>query len=76
MTYTLVFYPVCRLDCGTLTSPDNGSLDQISGTTYGQTAVYTCTTGYDLFGTDQVTCMENGQWSADPPVCQITGTEH
>lgn len=59
--------------CSSLSNPENGNVDQTAGLTYGQTAVYSCNTGFELFGSDRVTCLESGQWSSSPPVCQITG---
>ncbi|XP_060580368.1 sushi, von Willebrand factor type A, EGF and pentraxin domain-containing protein 1-like [Ruditapes philippinarum] len=59
-------------DCGILRNPLNGSVDQSSGTTFGQTVVFSCSVGYKLFGADQATCMADGNWSATPPECQIT----
>lgn len=62
-------------DCGSLTQPENGYVDQSNGTTYGQTAVYSCNMGYELFGSEQVICLDNGLWSMGPPVCRITGVQ-
>lgn len=63
----------CTLhDCGVLLNPDNGNVDQSSGTTYGQVVHYTCSAGYQLFGEDQAVCNAEGLWSNEPPTCQIT----
>ena len=63
----------CIADCGTLTSPENGNIDLSNGTTYGQIAVFTCSSGYDVFGSSRLECQEDRQWSAPSPSCQITG---
>lgn len=63
----------CISDCGSLQSPLNGNVEQASGTTYGQTATFSCSVGYEIFGADQTTCMADGKWSNVVPLCQITG---
>ena len=37
-----------------------------TGTTTGETATYTCDTGYQLLGTATVTCEANGTWATRP----------
>ena len=36
---------------------------------YGFTAEYACNAGHVLEGNREVTCMEDGSWSAEPPTC-------
>ena len=58
------------VDCGNLTHPANGQVNHIAGTTFGQTATYTCDTGYNLVGDSNRTCQATGNWSGSPPTCQ------
>ncbi|XP_068090442.1 sushi, von Willebrand factor type A, EGF and pentraxin domain-containing protein 1 isoform X2 [Hyperolius riggenbachi] len=47
-----------------------GSLT-LSGLTFQSTASYTCDTGYSLQGPSILVCKASGQWSSDPPSCDI-----
>ena len=58
------------VDCGNLTDSANGSVSQNSGTTFGQTATYSCNTGYNLVGNSTCTCQDAGNWSGSTPTCQ------
>ena len=58
------------MDCGNLTAPANGQVDLTSGTTFGQTATYSCNTGYNLVGDSTRTCQATGEWSGSVPTCQ------
>ncbi|XP_052804622.1 sushi, von Willebrand factor type A, EGF and pentraxin domain-containing protein 1-like [Mya arenaria] len=63
--------PTCTIiDCGSLESPDNGSV-ALTTTTFNSTASYTCNTGYAPDGVFEVTCQTNGSWSGDQPTCTI-----
>ncbi|KAL4228764.1 hypothetical protein ACF0H5_011806 [Mactra antiquata] len=65
--------PSCSiLDCDFIQHPENGFVDLSSGTTYGQTATFLCNVGYARFGARQVLCTNTGDWSAQPPICQVT----
>ena len=59
-------------DCGGLVNPADGSVDTASGTTYLETATYSCNTGYDLIGTTSRTCQADA-WDGTPPTCDIKG---
>ena len=69
--------PVCTLfnpystvvDCSTLNDPANGQVS-ITGTTFGETATYSCNTGYNLVGDNTRTCQATGVWSGNEPTCQ------
>ena len=65
-----IFLILTALDCGTLTDPDNGQVDHTAGTTFGQTATYSCNTGYNLVGDSSRTCHSKGNWSGSAPTCQ------
>ena len=58
------------MDCGSLTDPANGQVDLTAGTTFGQTATYSCNTGYNLVGDSTRTCQATGVWSGSAPTCQ------
>ena len=58
------------MDCGSLTDPANGQVNQTAGTTLGQTATYSCDTHYNLVGDSIRTCQATGQWSGSAPTCQ------
>ena len=61
------------LDCGTLVNPANGAVDTASGTTYGETATYTCDMGYGIQGDSLRTCGVDGLWTGNNPTCVIGG---
>ena len=60
------------VDCGNLTDPANGQVSHTAGTTFGQTATYSCNTGYNLMGDNNRTCQATGNWSGSAPTCQRT----
>ena len=60
------------MDCGALTNPANGQVSHIGGTTFGQTATYTCDPGYTLEGGNTRMCQATGNWSESEPACQCT----
>ena len=37
---------------------------------FGQTATYSCDTGYILVGDSNRTCQATGVWSGSEPICQ------
>ena len=57
------------MDCGSLTAPANGQVNHTAGTTFGETATYSCNTGYNLVG-DTRTCQATGVWSGSEPTSQ------
>ena len=58
------------VDCSALTDPLNGQVSHTAGTTFGQTATYSCNTGYNLVGDSTRTCEADGMWSGSAPTCQ------
>ena len=56
--------------CGVLTNPENGQVSYTNGTSFGQTATYSCDKGYNLFGGSIRTCQVTGVWSGSEPTCQ------
>ena len=58
------------IDCGSLDDLENGQVD-LSNTTVGSTANFTCNQGYILTnGSSTRTCEANGEWSGDSPICE------
>ena len=65
-------------DCGSPTSPDNGTviLTEAGITTYGASATQSCNIGFNLTGVIDIKCGAGGNWS-DPAVsCTIKGYLH
>ena len=58
------------MNCGSLTDLANGSVNRTAGTTFGQTATYSCDIGYNLVGDSTRTCNPTGNWSGRAPTCQ------
>ena len=58
------------VNCGTLANPANGSVSYSGGTTYGHTATYSCSTGYNQVGSSTRRCYSTGRWSGSEPTCQ------
>ena len=56
------------MDCGALSDPANGQVNT-TGTTFEQTATYSCNRGYNLVGGSTRTCQATGQWSGSAPTC-------
>ena len=67
--YVYSFFYIA-VNCGTLTNPTNGRVIHTGGTTFGQTATYSCNTGYDLVGDSVRTCQATRVWSGSAPACQ------
>ena len=53
-----------------MTDPANGIVNHTAGTSFGQTATYSCDRGYNLMGNSTRTCQETGNWSESAPTCQ------
>ena len=66
----LPILPSTVVDCNALTNPTNGQVDDSAGTTFEQTATYSCNAGYNLVGDSTRTCQANGVWSGSAPTCQ------
>ena len=58
------------VDCGALAVPMNGMVDTSSGTTFMNTATYTCNDGYGLMGDMTRTCQSDGTWSPAALTCR------
>ncbi len=66
MSSILVYFTA--VDCGSLTVP-NGKVSASSGTTFMNTATYTCDDGYNLNRATIRTCEASGNWSLTAPIC-------
>jgi len=62
------------VDCGDLFAPNNGYVNKDTGTSYGQLAVYSCHTGYEITGIVSRECLDTGYWSESTPECNRVGT--
>jgi hypothetical protein len=58
------------LKCPALTNPSNGSVSAPTRNR-GETAVYSCDTGYRLTGSKTRTCQADGTWNLTDPTCTI-----
>ena len=67
---TNMFYLSTAVNCGTLSNPANGQVTHTAGTTFGQTATYSCNSGYSLVGVNNRTCQATGVWFGTAPTCQ------
>ena len=65
-------FPFTVVECGTLTNLANGLINHTTGATFGQTATYSCNTGFNLVGGSSATrtCQATGIWSGSAPTCQ------
>ncbi|XP_074641314.1 sushi, von Willebrand factor type A, EGF and pentraxin domain-containing protein 1-like [Tubulanus polymorphus] len=67
--------PECRLvTCLPLSNPKNGVV-VLDGLEYGDVAIYNCSKGYILNGTETRQCSEDGNWMNDPPICREVNCE-
>eukprot|EP00047_Mylnosiga_fluctuans_P005038 m.238045 g.238045 ORF g.238045 m.238045 type:complete len:601 (+) comp13238_c0_seq1:2560-4362(+) len=64
--------PICRRNCELLQAPTNGyyEMNNFSSSSSTVLAAFTCNTGYQLRGSSSVFCLDSGQWSSIPPLCQ------
>ena len=57
-------------DCGVLSDPANGQVE-ISATTEGSVATYSCDPGFALDSSvSSRTCQTTGRWSGELPTCE------
>lgn len=54
--------------CAELSDPVNGHLE-LTGTQFGDTATYSCNSGFRLVGSEMRICLGDGRWSGSLPVC-------
>ena len=63
------------IQCDNLSLPFNGNIISCSsgrvGVGYeGDTCSFTCSTGYELTGSDSRICQSDGSWSGDDVACR------
>ena len=59
---------ISGIECPELSAPANGRVD-VSGLRPGSRALYSCSPGFRLSGSERRTCQNNGQWSNRKPSC-------
>ena len=66
---------ICIIDCGNPPTPAHGTvtLTPPGKTTVGSTATRMCNPGYELVGTANLLCRDDGLWSASPVICTLRG---
>ena len=71
-SFIFIFLPQ---DCGSPTSPVNGTIEltDVGTTTYGATATQSCNIGFDLTGVTNITCRADGSWGDAAVTCTIKG---
>lgn len=57
------------VECGNLPNPRNGRVD-LTGTTFGSSATYSCNNNYMLDGPQTRRCQADGTWSGREPTCE------
>ncbi len=67
--FCFLTYVLLVVDCGALNDTANRQVSTSSGTTFMNTATYTCNIGYTLNGATIRTCQANGSWNLTPPTC-------
>jgi len=69
----IIIWFIFVTDCGLLAPPASGSVNLVNGTKYGAVATFSCTLGYDIFGSRSVACTAEGRWLPVSPTCKMTG---
>ena len=59
---------LAAIQCDRLSDIRNGRVD-LTGTSVGSTATYSCNQGFALIGGATRTCQSNGEWSGEEPFC-------
>ena len=70
--YRLLHYfpPSTAVDCMALPNPTNGQVMAPSGTTFNNTATYSCDGGYELNGPMTRMCGIDSSWTLTEPTCE------
>ncbi len=71
--YCQLYYDLCLvcavIECEQLEGIANGRVE-LTGTTVGSRATYSCDSGYLLVGDVSRTCQSSGTWSGNEPFCK------
>jgi len=74
MQYESYVNNIALVPCPSLTDPNNGvitcSLGEDRVPSFEDTCSFTCSTGYELTGSDTRTCQSDGSWSETDDVCR------
>ena len=69
-------YKIYYTDCGTDYSIQNGFANfAVRSTIFQENVPVTCMNGYELYGDEHITCLEDGNWSGNV-TCRIKSTFH
>ena len=68
-----MLYCLSNAECPVLEDPINGAIALSTGNSVGSFTTFLCNSGFDLVGTQTVTCQANGMWSDPPPTCEPIG---
>ena len=60
-------------DCVTLSPLSHGGFTTTNGLSVESTVLYSCDSGFTLYGNAQRYCQQTSQWSGDSPAC-VAGT--
>ena len=63
-----MYVPSTVVECGSLNDPDNGKVT-VKETFLGSVANYSCDPGYTRIGDEIRTCLRDGTWSGNEPIC-------
>uniref|UniRef100_A0A670HRM2 p-selectin n=1 Tax=Podarcis muralis TaxID=64176 RepID=A0A670HRM2_PODMU len=66
--------PLCEaVQCPSLQTPDNGKgncshpYDRFA---YHSSCIFSCNSGFELVGSEELECTDQGNWSRDVPICE------
>ncbi len=72
----VVVYLLCSdVECPILAAPEEG-LVSMTTRSIVSLAEYSCGTGFRILGPEQRTCLQNGTWSGEDPVCERKKLHH
>jgi hypothetical protein len=60
--------------CSKLRRPQYGQV-KLTGRKPGKKAIYSCKSGFTLFGSSKRRCLSNGRWSGRAPTCRSIITQ-
>ena len=66
---------VAAISCAMPSNPRNGNVMISGGLGPGARISYSCQAGYEMMGSRQQQCQDNGQWSGSKPSCRMMQDE-